>query len=135
MEAGSVAGTRDFDHLREHSIGLPGVLFQSITHMAPAAAVAYSIYISVPHAGASLPLAVLVALAACLLAASSIGQLAKELPCAGGLYNYAARTLRPYAVWIAACFLMLFEPLVAPFLFLECGWPMHEVMANEVGWD
>ena len=48
METGSVAGRRDFDHLREHSIGLPGVLFQSITHMAPAAAVAYSIYISVP---------------------------------------------------------------------------------------
>jgi len=39
-----------FDHLREHSIGLPQVLFQSITHMAPAAAVAYSIFISVPDA-------------------------------------------------------------------------------------
>src|SRR6266480_2170967 len=122
MEAGSVARTRDFDHLREHSIGLPAVLFQSITHMAPAAAVAYSIYISVPHAGASLPLAVFIALAACLLAASSIGQLAKELPSAGGLYTYAARTLGPYVGWIVAWFFMLFEPLVAPFLFLECGW-------------
>src|SRR5256884_8484088 len=81
------AGGRRFDHLREHSIGLPQVLFQSITHMAPAAAVAYSIYISVPDAGASLPLAVFIALAACLLAASSIGQLAKELPSAGGLYT------------------------------------------------
>ena len=39
---------RTFEHLREHSIGLPQVLFQSITHMAPGAAVAYSIYISVP---------------------------------------------------------------------------------------
>ncbi|MFL5928782.1 MAG: APC family permease [Gaiellaceae bacterium] len=134
MEAGSVAGTREFDHLREHSIGLPGVLFQSITHMAPAAAVAYSIYISVPHAGASLPLAVFIALAACLLAASSIGQLAKELPSAGGLYTYAARTLGPYVGWIVAWLFILFEPLVAPFLFLECGWAMHEVMANEVGW-
>ncbi|MDX6512730.1 MAG: hypothetical protein QOE36_2234, partial [Gaiellaceae bacterium] len=44
MEAGSVE-TREFDHLREHSIGLRQVLFQSITHMAPGAAVAYSIYI------------------------------------------------------------------------------------------
>src|SRR4051794_6108250 len=135
MEAGSVAGRRDFDHLREHSIGLPGVLFQSITHMAPAAAVAYSIYISVPHAGASLPLAVLVALAACLLAASSIGQLAKELPSAGGLYTYAARTLGPYPGFLVAWFFLLFEPLVAPFLFLECGWAMHEVMSTEVGWN
>ena len=70
--------------------------------MAPAAAVAYSIYISVPHAGAALPLSVGLALAACLLAANSIGQLAKELPSAGGLYTYAARTLGPYVGWMVA---------------------------------
>jgi amino acid transporter len=129
------ASQREFDHLREHSIGLPGVLFQSITHMAPAAAVAYSIYISVPHAGAALPLAVVLALVACLLAANSIGQLAKELPSAGGLYTYAARTLGPYPGFLVAWFFLLFEPLVAPFLFLECGWAMHEVMSTEVGWN
>jgi amino acid transporter len=128
------APRREFDHLREHSIGLPGVLFQSITHMAPAAAVAYSIYISVPHAGAALPLAVFLALIACLLAANSIGQLAKELPSAGGLYTYAARTLGPYPGFLVAWLFLLFEPLVAPFLFLECGWAMHEVMSSEAGW-
>jgi amino acid transporter len=133
MEAS--AARRDFDHLREHSIGLPGVLFQSITHMAPAAAVAYSIYISVPHAGAALPLSVGLALLACLLAANSIGQLAKELPSAGGLYTYAARTLGPYVGFIVGWLFLLFEPLVAPFLFLECGWAMHEVMSSEAGWS
>jgi len=133
VEAAS-AGRRDFDHLREHSIGLPAVLFQSITHMAPAAAVAYSIYISVPHAGAALPLSVGLALLACLLAANSIGQLAKELPSAGGLYTYAARTLGPYIGFVVGWLFLLFEPLVAPFLFLECGWAMHEVMSSEAGW-
>jgi hypothetical protein len=38
---------RRFDHLREHSIGLPQVLFQSITHMAPAAAEDAFIFLSV----------------------------------------------------------------------------------------
>jgi amino acid transporter len=128
------APRRDFDHLREHSIGLPGVLFQSITHMAPAAAVAYSIYISVPHAGAALPLSVFLALVACLLAANSIGQLAKEMPSAGGLYTYTAKSLGPYPGFLVAWFFLLFEPLVAPFLFLECGWAMHEVMSSEAGW-
>ncbi len=134
MEA-TATPRRDFDHLREHSIGLPSVLFQSITHMAPAAAVAYSIYISVPHAGAALPLAVFLALIACLLAANSIGQLAKELPSAGGLYTYTARSLGPYAGFVVAWLFLLFEPLVAPFLFLECGWAMHEVMSSEAGWN
>src|SRR5258707_15532217 len=74
------AGERRFDHLREHSIGLPQVLFQSIPHMAPAAAVAYSIYISVPDARQALPLSVGLALIACICAATAIGQLAKHLP-------------------------------------------------------
>ena len=57
MEAAPASGGR-FEHLREHSIGLPQVLFQSITHMAPAAAVAYSIFISVPYSQQALPLSV-----------------------------------------------------------------------------
>ena len=72
MEA-AAADRRSFDHLREHSIGLPGVLFQSITHMAPAAAVAYSIYISVPFSRQALALSVLLALIACFCAATASG--------------------------------------------------------------
>jgi amino acid transporter len=132
MEA--AGGQRRFDHLREHSIGLPQVVFQSITHMAPGAAVAYSIYISVPDARQALPLAVLLALIACLCAATAIGQLAKLFPAAGGLYTYAARALGPWAGFYVAWLFILFEPLVAPFLYLEFGWAMHEVMGSEAGW-
>src|SRR5438445_2097968 len=131
MEAGVV---RSFDRLRVHSIGLPQVLFQSITHMAPAAAVAYSIYISVPFSRQALALSVLLALIACLCAATAIGQLAKLEPSAGGLYAYAARQLGPPAGFIVAWLFILFEPLVAPFLYLEFGWAMREVMGSEAGW-
>src|SRR3954469_12220212 len=132
MEAGSVSGS--FDRLRVHSIGLPQVLFQSITHMAPAAAVAYSIYISVPSSKQGLALSVLLALIACLCAATAIGQLAKLEPSAGGLYAYAARSLGPWAGFNVAWLFILFEPLVAPFLYLEFGWAMREVMSSEAGW-
>ena len=123
-----------FDHLREHSIGLPQVLFQSITHMAPAAAVAYSIFISVPDAQQALPLAVLLALVACLCAATAIGQLAKLIPSAGGLYAYAARSLGPWAGFLTAWLFVGFQPLVAPFLYLEFSWAMSDVMSTSVGW-
>src|SRR4051812_48005320 len=135
MEAGSAAAPRRFDHLREHSIGLPQVVFQSITHMAPGAAVAYSIYISVPLSRQALALSVVLALVACLCAAVAIGQLAKQIPSAGGLYTYAARSLGPLAGFYVAWLFILFEPLVAPFLYLEFGWAMHEVMASETGFD
>src|SRR6202012_3203294 len=130
----AAAGGRRFEHLREHSIGLPQVLFQSITHMAPAAAVAYSIYISVPFARQALALSVLLALIACLGAATAIGQLAKQYPSAGGMYPYAARALGPWAGFFVAWCFILFEPLVAPFLSLEFSWAVGEVMKNEVGW-
>jgi hypothetical protein len=56
------------------------VLFQSITHMAPAAAVAFSIIIGANFAGGALPLSVVFALVGCLLVALSIGQLATTCP-------------------------------------------------------
>src|SRR5438874_12995130 len=125
---------RSFDHLREHSIGLPQVLFQSITHMAPAAPVASSIYMSVPFWRQALALSVLLALVACLCAATAIGQLAKLEPSAGGLYAYAARSLGPWAGFNVAWLFILFEPLVAPFLYLEFGWAMSDVFSNSIGW-
>src|SRR3954464_14819668 len=131
---GAASAPRTFQHLREHSIGLPQVLFQSITHMAPAAAVAYSIYISVPDARQALPLSVALALVACICAATAIGQLAKRFPSAGGMYTYAARSLGPGAGFLVAWLFVLFEPLVAPFLYLEFGWAMREVFQSEVGW-
>src|SRR5919197_341194 len=133
MEAAGVPALT-FDHLREHSIGLPQVLFQSITHMAPGAAVAYSIYISGPFSKQALALSGLLALIACLCAAVAIGQLARLEPSAGGLYTYAARSLGPAAGFIVAWLFILFEPLVAPFLYLEFGWAMREVMGSEAGW-
>jgi amino acid transporter len=134
MAAGTAAPEGRFEHLREHSIGLPQVLFQSITHMAPGAAVAYSIYISVPFSQQALALSVILALIACLCAATAIGQLAKHYPSAGGMYTYAARSLGPWAGFIVAWLFILFEPLVAPFLYLEFGWAMSEVFKSEVGW-
>jgi amino acid transporter len=132
---GATAASRGFEHLREHSIGLPQVLFQSITHMAPGAAVAYSIYISVQYTNQALPLSVALALIACICAATAIGQLAKRFPSAGGMYNYAAHSLGPWAGFLVAWLFILFEPLVAPFLYLEFGWAMREVFQSEVGWD
>jgi hypothetical protein len=88
--------------LERNAVGLAPTLFQSITHMAPAAAVAFSIIVGAPYAGGSLPLAVLLALVACLLVAVSIGQLGRHLPSAGGLYTYSSRGLHPYVGFLVA---------------------------------
>jgi amino acid transporter len=108
--------------LERNAIGLTEVLFQSITHMAPAVAVALSIGFATAAAGGSTPLAVVLALVACLFTAFSIGELAKHLPSAGGMYTYVSNGLGSFAGWLMAWAFLLAEPLVAPILFAAFGF-------------
>jgi amino acid transporter len=120
MTATSVPGDQSAG-LERNAIGLPEVLFQSITHMAPAVATALSIGAATGFAGGLTPLAVLFAMVACLFTAYSIGQLAKHLPSAGGMYTYVARGLGPFFGWLLAWAFALAEPLVAPILLAAFG--------------
>src|SRR2546425_8990521 len=93
--------------LERDAIGLAPVLFQSITHMAPAAAVAFSIIFATTYAGGATPPAVVFALVACLMVAISIGQLAPPLPPPGGLYTYNPPGLHPPGGYFLAWGVML----------------------------
>jgi amino acid transporter len=119
MAATSIPGDRV--ELQRNAIGLPEVLVQSITHMAPAVATALSIGAATGFAGRLTPLAVVFAMIACLFTAYSIGQLAKHLPSAGGMYTYVARGLGPFFGWLMAWAFALAEPLVAPILLAAFG--------------
>jgi amino acid transporter len=121
--------------LAREAIGLREVLFQSITHMAPAVAVAFSIIVGANFAGGALPLSVVVALVACLCVASCIGQLAQHLPSAGGLYTYTSRGLHPAVGFLVAWGYALVEPLVAPLLYIIFGFVMAGTLNAEFGWS
>jgi amino acid transporter len=108
--------------LRRDAIGLREVLFQSITDMAPGAAIAASIPAGALYAGGALPLSVLFALIACLLSASCIGLLARELPSAGSLATYAARGLHPAVGFLTAWGYVLVGLLIAPLVLLQLGF-------------
>jgi len=108
--------------LRRDAIGLREVLFQSVTLMAPGAAIAAAIPAGALYAGGALPLSVLVALVACLLSASCIGLLARELPSAGSLATYTARGLHPGAGFLTAWGYVLVGVLIAPISLLQLGF-------------
>jgi amino acid transporter len=124
----------DAHRLQPNAVGLAPTLFQSITHMAPAAAVAFSIIVGVPYAGGSISLAVLLALIACLLCAISIGQLAKHLPSAGGLYTFSSRGLGAPVGFLVAWGFMMAEPIVAPLLYLIFGNELAANLNSHFGW-
>lgn len=107
--------------LRANSIGLPGVLFQSITTMAPASAVAFSLFAAITFTGGALPLAVIIALVVCILVALNIGALAKHLPSAGGYFTYVSHGLGSQAGWMTGWLFSLAYLLIVPFQLLVLG--------------
>jgi amino acid transporter len=108
--------------LDRDAIGLPEVLFQSITHMAPAVATALSIGAATSFAGGITPLAVLFAMIAVLFTAFSMSELARHLPSAGGMYTYVGRGLGSFFGWLVAWSFALAEPLIMPLLLGGFGF-------------
>src|SRR5580693_5598465 len=123
--AGSAIG------LRRDAIGLREVLFQSITDMAPGAAIAASIPAGAALAAGSLPLAVVFALVACLLCAWCIGLLAAQMPAAGSLATYAARGLHPAAGFLVAWGYVLVGWLIPPLVLLQLGFTTASTINSE----
>lgn len=118
--------------LRRDAIGLREVLFQSITDMAPGAAIAASIPAGAAFAGGSLPLSVIFALIACLFCAFCIGELARELPAAGSLATYAARGLHPSIGFLVAWAYALEGALIPPLVLLQLGFTVATTLHSEL---
>ena len=121
--------------LARNAIGLPEVLFQSITHMAPAVATALSIGAATSFAGGITPLAVLFAMIAVLFTAFSMAELARHLPSAGGMYTYVGRGLGSFAGWLVAWGFALAEPLVMPLLLGGFGFYGAIFLSSYLGVD
>ena len=101
--------------LRPNAIGFMGVLIQSVALIGPGVAIAFGLGPGITYAGGSFPLSIALAMVAALLLAVSIGQLAIQLPSAGGFYTYISRglgrSLGFLAGWISIPAYLLFLPL------------------------
>ncbi|HLX50498.1 MAG TPA: APC family permease [Streptosporangiaceae bacterium] len=125
------ATTQGTPGLRRDAIGLREVLFQSITDMAPGAAIAASIPAGAAFAGGALPLSVILAMIACLFCASCVGLLAAQMPAAGSLATYAARGLHPAAGFLVAWGYVLVGVLIPPLVLLQLGFTTASTINSE----
>ncbi|QBD77457.1 APC family permease [Ktedonosporobacter rubrisoli] len=121
--------------LKKNAIGLSEVLFQSITAMAPAAAVCFAMTSAYGLSGASTPLAVFLATIACAFIASCIGQLAIHIPSAGGMYTYISRSLGAKFGFLSAWVFLLAQPLLLPYVALIWGQYAEDLVKLLTGVD
>jgi amino acid transporter len=106
-------------------------MFQSITDMAPGAAIAASIPAGIAFGGGALPASVVVALVACLLCAFCIAELAKHLPSAGSLATYTAAGLHEGLGFLVAWGYALVALLIPPLVLLQLGFTVAGTLNGE----
>lgn len=98
--------------LEPDAIGLLGATMQAITHIAPAIAGFFFTAFIVSLAGITAPLAYFIGFLLVLMLGSTLAQLAKHMPSAGGYYTYISRAIHPRAGFIASWMYILYSPLV-----------------------
>ena len=119
--------------LRSGSIGLWDVVFQSITYMAPGVGLVSAIGIGMDFTATTLPLAVIIALIGCTLAAVWIRQTAKYMPSAGGIYTYAAKGLSPSFGFFVGWLYVGFAAFLPVYLFVFNGYFIDNTLRRRHG--
>ena len=98
--------------LEENAIGLLGATMQAITHIAPAIAGFFFTAFIVSLAGITAPLAYFIGFLIVLMLGSTLAQLAKHMPSAGGYYTYISRAIHPRAGFLTSWMYILYSPIV-----------------------
>src|ERR1700738_880098 len=115
------------------AIGLSGQLFQSITHMAPAAGVIFSAQYMASKGGGSLTLAWIIATVACLLTALCLKEVVRKVRSAGGYFVIHSVALGHFVGFPTSWLWFLFEPLVPAALSMLFGSVLSDFVLAETG--
>jgi amino acid transporter len=82
-------------HLERDALGLRDVVFQGITHIAPAINVVFTLPVIAAQAGATMPLSLLLSTIVCFFIANTVAQFSRYVPSSGGYYTFVSRGLGP----------------------------------------
>lgn len=116
-----VANQPPEEELKRGVLGLPAVVMQSVTHIAPALAVLFSLQFAVQEARVTAPLTYLAAFLLVLVLAVVLAQLAKHLPSAGGYFTYVSRTVSPRAGFMVGWLYFIYSPLCVGVVMAAIG--------------
>src|SRR5256714_8472167 len=119
--------------LAKGAIGLAGQLFQSITHMAPAAGVIFSAGFMATRGGGSHALAWLIATIACALTAICLADVVRKVRSAGGYFVIHSVALGHFVGFSTSWLWFLFEPLVPAALSMFFGSVLSDFLVLETG--
>jgi amino acid transporter len=99
--------------LRSNSLGLPELVFQGVTHIAPATNIVFTFPIIALKAGPAMPLSFLLSTIVCLFIGNTVSQFSRYVPSSGGYYSFATRGLGSRGGFMATWSYLIYEILGA----------------------
>ncbi len=81
--------------LHRNALGLRDVVFQGITHIAPAINIVFTLPVIAAQAGSTMPISLLLSVIVCFFIANTVAQFSRYVPSSGGYYTFASRGLGP----------------------------------------
>jgi amino acid transporter len=97
--------------LRRNSLGLSELVFQGVTHIAPATNMVFTFPIIALKAGPVMPLSFLLATIVCFFIGNTVSQFSRYLPSSGGYYAFATRGLGSRGGFMATWSYLIYEVL------------------------
>ncbi|HEX3979553.1 MAG TPA: APC family permease, partial [Solirubrobacteraceae bacterium] len=119
--------------LKAGAIGLPGVLMQGVTAIAPAIAGMFTIPFIVSNAGVAAPLAYLGAFIIALMLGYVLAQFAKHMTSAGTYYTFISNSLGERWGFLVAWTYLLFYPVVVAQVGSFMGSTLQSTLGAEYG--
>ena len=96
-------------HLRRNALGLPELVFQGVTHIAPAANMLFAFPIVALKAGPDMPLSFLLATIACFFTGNTVAQFSNYMPSSGGYYSFTSRGLGSNVGFVATWSYLIYD--------------------------
>jgi amino acid transporter len=97
--------------LRRNALGLPELVFQGVTHIAPATNVVFAFPIIALKAGPTMPISLLLTTVVCLFIGNTVSQFSKYMPSSGGYYSFATRGLGSRGGFMATWSYLIYDLL------------------------
>lgn len=107
--AGETTNPHADPQLRRNSLGLAELVFQGVTHIAPATNIVFTFPIIALKAGPDMPLSFLFSTIVCFFIGNTVSQFSRYMPSSGGYYSFATRGLGSRSGFIATWSYLIYE--------------------------
>ena len=119
--------------LRRNSLGLAELVFQGITHIAPAGTIVFTFPIIARKAGPDMPISLLLTTIVCFLIGNTVSQFSQYMPSSGGYYSFVTRGLGSRSGFMATWSYLLYDILGPAASTGFLGYMLSDMLRTEFG--